>query len=53
MTSKKKCIYCSQPVTESQLKHAEAIKTKSGYAHTECISDLSRKLGDAYRREAK
>lgn len=47
-----KCTICKQKVTKSQLKHAEAIKTARGkYAHTDCIDDLSRPAGDAYKRE--
>ena len=49
-----KCTYCGRPVTKTQLKHAEAIKVKRGeYAHTDCIDDLSRPIGDAHRREPK
>ena len=49
----KKCIYCGKKVTESQLRHAEAIKVGRGkYAHTDCIDDLFRKPGDAHYREA-
>ena len=45
------CIYCGKPVTQSQLKHAEAINVSRGkYAHTDCIDDLSRQPGDAHRR---
>lgn|GEM_PF-3669107 len=45
------CYICGEKVTQAQLDHAEAIKTASGYAHTDCIDDLSREPGDAYHRE--
>lgn len=52
----KKCIYCGKKVTQSQLDHAEAIRTGRGkYAHTNCIPDPSTyyHANDAYHRETK
>ena len=48
-----RCKYCGQPVTKTQLKHAEAIKTRYGeYYHTDCIDDTTRHPEDAYHRKA-
>ena len=48
------CTICGKKVTRAQLKHAEAVGIKRGeYAHTDCIDDLSRHPGDAYRQEKK
>ena len=45
------CDICNKPVTKTQLKHADAIKDQdSNYTHTDCIDDLSRPEGDAYRK---
>ena len=46
-----KCCICGEKVTRTQLQHAEAIKTKNGYEHTDCIDDLGRDPGDAYYRD--
>lgn len=51
---KMKCLYCNEKVTQSQLSHAEAIKTgRAEYVHTDCIDDFSRQPEDAYYRETK
>ena len=48
----KQCIYCGKKVTAAQLRHAEAVRIKRGkYAHTDCIDDVGRPKGDAYKRE--
>lgn len=45
----KTCTLCGKKVTQSQLNHAEAIKTARGkYTHTDCIDDLSRHPNDAH-----